>query len=120
MPTSTYVSVAAGSNTQIQFNDNGAFAGAAGLLWDSGTDILTFAAQSGNPNIQILDQASSNTAGYQFALVGSKGNGSGAGGDTDWYAGDGGATGNGGPVNIYGGSGGATSGIGGNIVLTLG
>jgi len=35
------ISGASGSNTQIQFNDNGAFAGSANLTWDKSSNILT-------------------------------------------------------------------------------
>lgn len=37
----TPTGIAAGSNTQLQFNSSGALAGASGLTWNTGTSILT-------------------------------------------------------------------------------
>jgi hypothetical protein len=69
-------SVVAGSNTQLQFNDGGALAGAAGLLWDKTNSALTLetatTATSGTQIAQIVRATSSgvmnNTFGPEVAF----------------------------------------------------
>jgi hypothetical protein len=112
----------AGADTQIQFNDAGAFGGAAGLLWDKTTDILTFSPQTGNAsNILVLPAVtSSDNEGFQFAIVGSDGDGAGDGGVLDINSGNGGTNGSGGTLTIQSGVGGATSGSGGGLSIYSG
>lgn len=104
-----------GSDTQVQFNDGGAFGGDAGLTWDKTTDTLTI----GSSGRLWVDTLNINSGGI-FAFDGT---GDIGGNSLSLYAGDGDEiSGNaaGGGINIRAGSGAATSGGGGNIVLTAG
>lgn len=42
-----------GSNTQVQFNDNGSFGGDSGLTYDKTSDILTIASAIGQPSLRL-------------------------------------------------------------------
>jgi hypothetical protein len=91
-----------GSDTQVQFNDGGAFGGDADLTWDKTANLLTLgadasvrrraaanlqlgAADAAAPvaqtlSVQSVAAGTSNTAGANLTIAGSQGTGTGAGG----------------------------------------
>lgn len=88
-----------GSNTQIQYNNSGAFGGDADFTWDATNNIMTI--------------GSSATPGFLFGGA----NAAGGGPTFTVKSGGAGATNNGGSLVLEGGSGGATSGAGGSIIV---
>lgn len=120
-----------GADTQVQYNDNGAFGGDTNLTWDKNNLILglgdgaivqgagSVSLQSGGDGGQISISAangtSSNSNGGNFAFNTGAGTGAGAGGNGVFQASDGGDTGNGGEMNFNGGNSGTQSGNGGLI-----
>jgi hypothetical protein len=137
----------AGSDTQVQFNDGGAFGGDADFTWDKTTNILTVGSSGTNGIITAPTgsaipltvrggigsgsaggaltlnggTAGSNQAGGAASLNGAAGNGTGVGGTVTVHAGNGGGTsGNGAAVNITGGNGGSTNGNAGQVSITGG
>lgn len=98
----TLVNTPGGSDTQVQFNDGGAFAGDADLTWNKTDNVLTLgtdvlirrrntrvlqlgAADAATPLAQTLSVQSTvagttNTAGANLTITGSQGTGTGAGG----------------------------------------
>ncbi len=118
----------AGSDTQIQFNDAGAFGADSDFTWNKTTNILTTAGDhaftsDSTPtarNIYTTDQTTLNKAASKLSIRSGAGNGSGAGGVLFLGSGTGGATGTGGALNINGGNGGSTSGNGGAINIESG
>lgn len=120
-----------GSDTQVQFNDAGAFGGSAAFTFNKTTNVITLGVIGTPATIQALDRGTSG-AGIALALVGGAANTAGAGGAitvtggagvagtggaATLRAGQGGATNQGGGANINGGAGGATSGNGGDVTL---
>jgi hypothetical protein len=121
----------AGSDTQVQYNDGGAFGGDDAFTWDETTHLLTLgtaataatiAAPGGTVALSI--RASTGTGGGnggQMAVTGGAGNGAGAGGQLLLRGGAGGTTsGSGGVANIQGGAGGSTNGNGAQVSITGG
>jgi len=102
-----------GSDTQVQFNDGGAFGGDDGLTWDKTNNILTVGTVAASGYIGSPSAASANTNGVDLRIFTGSGDGSGVGGTLSLTAGGGGDTGNGGYTAIVGGDGGSTSGNGG-------
>lgn len=124
-----------GSDTQVQYNSSGSFAGDSALTYASsiltidGTQIgkvdgtnqgIIFTEEGGTVSITGSDAVSPNTAGTVLEMIGGTGNGSGDGGSISNVGGFGGATGDGGGVVFTGGYGGSTSGNGGDITFTPG
>jgi len=112
---------AAGSDTQIQYNNAGAFGGSARLTWVNST--RTFSVNDGldatGSVIQSPAQTASNTAGQQITFRSGAGLGSGNGGAMAIQGGAGGTTGTGGPITLTGGAAGGTA-TGGTITLNAG
>ena len=125
-----------GANTQVQFNDTGAFNGDSKFYWNNTTKVLYLGAENDSGYIYGPDATTSNLAGGQILIKSGLGNGSGQGGPLFLNAGNGGATGTGGQttivsgtggaigdggiIEIVSGSGGVTSGQGGLLRLTSG
>lgn len=118
-----------GVDTNIQYNNAGAFGGSADLTWDNTTKTVTigkdgsdFGYVRSTANLAILaaDASSTDTNGCVFGVSAGAGDGTGAGGDFSAAGGAGGATGAGGAATLQGGSGGATSGDGGTASLVGG
>lgn len=105
----------AGSNTQIQFNDGGAFGAEADLTWNKTTNILTIGV-SGASGAITSDAGISvrSISGQQPSFYG---DGSGI---AVSFLGTAGATDDGADISLRANNGGATSGRGGNIILSPG
>ena len=114
-----------GSDTQVQYNNSGAFGADAGLTWNKVTSELTvtgtngsgiifgnFPSGTGGYEITATNQTASNTAANDISILGKNGSGTGEGSDISIFAGDGGATGGGGDIDIYSGYSGAGGGGG--------
>ncbi len=99
----TPTGAAAGSDTQIQFNNAGAMGASSKFKWVDSTSVLTFGSSSA-ANTIIADTALTTTSGGQSISL--KG---GPGGST---------SGNGGAISIVGGT--STSGQGGNVSINGG
>lgn len=135
----------AGNNTDIQFNDGGAFGGDDNLQWDKNFQALILSNGStitvpdssqplyinlndlivadGNAASLYLTSGTSQTNGNGGDLIFNSGAGgiaSGNGGTVSMTAQNAGGTGTGGPINLTAGDGGATSGDGGAISITSG
>lgn len=122
-----------GADTNVQYNDGGAFGGDANLTWDKDNKILTLSYNNGEMSLATIQgEADGYSAGLQIfggnastadlpggdlQLRGGLGDGSGIGGSLQLNGGQGGATGGGGVFQLYGGAGGATSGDGGEIKI---
>src|SRR5215216_3206084 len=116
---------AGGSDTQVQFNDSGAFGGDAGLTYDKTSDILKvnrIDAHSGNNFLLIAPNgAASGNAGRAILLDAGNGNGAANGGGLFISSGNGGATsGNGGALTLDSGAASAGNSAGGLIGITTG
>jgi endosialidase-like protein len=141
---------AAGSDTQVQYNSSGAFAGDADFTWDATNNVLTLGnttttgvitaptgsttgagliiragtgASSGTGGtLQLLGGiAPSNQAGGQVILAGGAGNGTGAGANVLVRGGTGGnSSGNGGSLTLQGGNGNTTNGNGADVIIVGG
>jgi len=110
----------AGSNTQIQFNNSGAFGADAGFTFNSGSDLLLlgeagttghlqgFAAASGAASNDLIVETQAGPAGFASGNLTIQ---TGAGGSSSSTAGN---------LTITAGAGGATNGVGGNMALTAG
>ncbi len=123
----------AGSNTQIQFNNSGAFGASADFTWGSNTLTLS---SSNNSTITVGAAATSSSNGRALTILGgpggiSSGNGgtvtitggvpqSGVGGTIGITGGTGSSAQAGGAVTLSGGNGGGTSGSGGALTLSGG
>lgn len=107
----------AGSNTQIQFNDSGAFGADADFNWAKTTNILTLGS-SAAPTTITPPTAAAAVSGIPLTIqAGTGGSGSSLGGDLIVQAGSGGSTdGVGGSLTLKGGTQ-AGSGSRGNIYL---
>ncbi len=115
-----------GNDTDVQFNDSGAFGGSDNFQW-TGTLLklnadVQFKSQAGSTNflITVEDQTVNNTAGNSLQLEAADGKGNGAAGSINVDAGNGDLTGAGGYVSLAAGTGGATSGAGGAANITAG
>lgn len=114
----------AGSDTEIQYNDSGAFGADAAFRWDKSSHILDLGVASGgdatgNATIESQD-GSGNANGGDLTILAGLGAGSGNGGTLSLQASRGGATGIGGTAELVAGSGGSTSGVGGEARLLAG
>jgi len=98
----------AGSNTQVQYNNSGAFGASADFTWDQTNKVLQFNAT--NSTTTILRPAT-NAAGAGRSIQiggGTSTGGNGIGGGVSIQAGFGNGTGQGGPVTITAGDSGVT------------
>lgn len=122
-----------GMDTQVQFNDSGAFGGSSDFTWDKNNLILTIGGSdtgsvrggiSGDfPSpltFETLAGLGSDAHGGNYTMLSGDGFGAGSGGQYHMSSGNGGGTGDGGVFNISAGNGGITSGAGGSISLTAG
>lgn len=127
-----------GSDTNVQFNNDGAFGGDAAFTWGAATAKITLGLASvGSASVIGAGGDDTDTEGVALSVVGGSGFGAGsggtslvsggAGGSTSGQGGsfigiggDGGATGAGGDVGVQAGTGGATSGAGGTTSLAGG
>lgn len=90
-----------GSDTQIQYNSSGSFAGSANLYWLNSNNQLFVNNEITFPSGGYIDtptQATTDTAGADIFILPGAGNGTGAGGRLVVTAGDGGTTGHGGSM----------------------
>lgn len=117
-----------GSDMQVQFNDNGAFAGDAGLTYDKVSGLLGV---KQNINFQVLpnsdphsinsnSQTNPDTAGNGINFTLGDGLGTGDGGGMTINVGNGGDDGDGGDFAVIAGAGGVTSGDGGDVTISSG
>jgi hypothetical protein len=117
-----------GADTQVQFNDAGAFGGDAGFTYNKTTNKLSLGGDIGlstgvDHNILIEDQTTVDTSGNTLYIKGAAGNGTGDGGLVDITSGAGGTAGRGGAVNILAGAGGSDAGAaqpGGTVYVSGG
>ena len=128
-----------GSNTQVQFNDSGAFGGDAGLTYNKTTNRLSVSEVNSltgeyltlrsigddgfgtTAGIQILAQnALDDTFGGEIILQAGNGLTTGEGGSFTMQAGTGGEFGSGGGITAYAGNAGSTEGDGGSFSFTSG
>ena len=118
--------VPGGANTDVQFNDNGAFGGNSGFTYDITTLLavqLTNAstvANGGDINLRSGDGGSTSGGGGRIDILGGVGVGAHPGGVVNIQGGNGGDTGSGADVGLAGGFGGATAGNGGAINIVSG
>lgn len=117
---SSLVTVPAGSDTQVQFNDGGAFGADVHFAWDKTNNVMTLGAQAADATIKAAAATTTNTSGGSLVLISGPGNGTGAAGDIQVYGNSGGINGNGGQAQIAGGDGGSVSGDGGEVTITGG
>ena len=115
---------AGGADTQIQFNNAGAFAGDADLTWNSTTNILT-TGSTGTPTTIIGTQGAATAIGAALSVKGGAGGAtSGDGGVLSIIGGASTTTGAGGALNVTGGAaagtGAAATKSGGAIVIAGG
>lgn len=109
----------AGSNTQIQYNNSGAFGASAQFTWDDSARVLTLGSQTSANSTTITGRTGSSAAAA-LTLSGGMGTGTQSGGTLTLQAGysqsEGGGGSNPGPsLVLKGGSGGGTSPTGGII-----
>ena len=109
----------AGADTQIQFNDAGAFGASASFTWAKTTNVLTLGSAA-TPALVTTPVGAANTSGVNLTIKTGAGTGTGSGAVLNLNSGLAGATGAGGLINITSGAGGATSGAGGAIAVTAG
>ncbi len=110
----------AGSNTQIQFNDGGAFGGDVDFTWDKTTNTITLGAAAGTATIKGI-AGGSGVTGANLAITAGAGTGAAAGASVTILGGASGATsGSGGAVAVQGGAAGSSAAQGGAINLNGG
>jgi hypothetical protein len=137
----TQTTPAAGANTQIQFNDNGAFGASGSLSWDATNSALLTQNLYGNNtffNLLGLEPTTSGTTGGSVTVAGGQdllapgtnggllvlhggdpGSG-GIGGDVVIYGGNPLGSGSGGDITITGGVASGAGNTGGNVVIGTG
>lgn len=104
-----------GADTNVQFNNAGAFGGDADFTWNSTTNVMTLGAVATPCN--ITTPAGSASAGAALTISTGAGAG-GNGGNITLTAGNSATTGNGGNITLQGGNAGAaTNGNGGNVTI---
>ena len=96
----------AGSTTQVQFNNSGAFGGSANFAYNTGTNTVSFGNITGSA-LGMTIQPLAPTSGSAGALTIKSRNAAGP-------------TGNGGDIIMTSGQSGATAGYGGNFTMTSG
>lgn len=104
-----------GSDTQVQFNDAGAFGGDAGFTFNKTTNVVTLG-ESGTAGA-LNPPAVTGATGLALTIAGGTTDGANTGGALNLNGGRGGATGVGGNIVLSAGQGGATSGNGGVATL---
>ncbi len=122
-----------GADTNVQYNDGGAFGGDDNFKWDKTNRILRLKGTGGEA--YILGSADDTSTGLYIAgggtteidnggggvqITGGAGNGAGGGGGVGIFGAQGGTTGNGGGILLHSGEGGFTSGDAGGISLECG
>ncbi|MBX4189777.1 hypothetical protein KW791_00545 [Candidatus Parcubacteria bacterium] len=125
--TITIKATPAGSDTQIQFNDDGTFGGDSDLTWDKTANIfkingdINFSETTdADKTIKVLDQATANTNGNRLFITGSDGNGSADGGDLIVSGGDGGVLGGDGGYISFSAGNATGAGRGGEFIVYAG
>ena len=110
----------AGSTTQIQFNNAGAFGADANFTWTSAASVgvLTIGCGSGFPTVKGADSSTGNPTSIEFR--GGNSTFAGAAGGTARLVGGTHTDGNGGAASVFGAPGVGTNRSGGNVGLTGG
>jgi hypothetical protein len=106
-----------GADTNVQYNDGGAFGGDGNFTWDKTARALTLKGDGGYATIQGVADGSSQgffLAGGDASIADTNG------GDFMMFGGNGEGTGLGGGFAILGGTGGVTDADGGSIILSPG
>lgn len=93
-----------GADTNVQYNDGGAFGGDANLTWDKVGHTLVIGVENDVNHLNSKDATTTNVAGGSLNIAGGLGDGTGAGGE----------------VGLQGGFGGAGGGKGGDVYLLPG
>ena len=110
---------AAGSDTQVQFNDSNLLGGDSDFTWNKTTNLLslgTLNLDGGTTTPSLYaDDAAADTNGESLQILGQNALSNANGGDVELFGGAG-VNGSGGSVELIGGNG-ATDGLGGSIVL---
>ena len=111
----------AGSDTQIQYNNSGAFGASSQFTWDNSARILTIGSTVTANSTTVTGQPGSGAAA-DLILQGGTGAGTQAGGALDLRAGRSTTVGSGGSntgpnLSLYAGGGGGSAGAGGTIVF---
>lgn len=109
-----------GANTNIQFNDSGAFGGQSSFTFDKATNTVTLGVEATDSLITAPSATSMNTVGGELQLYSGNSTGTATGADAYVKAGEGGTTGDGGALYLQSGAGGATSGEGGYVNIIAG
>ncbi|MGF6428223.1 hypothetical protein [Bradyrhizobium elkanii] len=105
-----------GSDTDVQFNDGGAFGGEATLTFDKANKKLSIGAAGSIGRVAgPAAAAASNADGSSLVVQAGDGDGSGDGGSLGIFAGNGGTTGENGDIEII--AGGNASHAGGDVVI---
>jgi hypothetical protein len=118
----------AGSDGEVQYNNNGALGASSKFTWDeAGTTLVLgddpsdgvglFATPGADLDIFTQHRTSGDSSSGAVTVWAGHGFGSGNGGIVQIVGGDGGATGNGGTVTIASGTRGSTSGVPGDIEI---
>jgi len=107
----------AGSNTQIQFNNSGAFGADADFTWTSASNTLTVGSAA-TPG--IIQSPSNAGAGVSIAILGGASSGAGNAAGNATLRGGTPADGNGGPAQVLGNDGVGTNRTGGVVTITAG
>lgn len=119
-----------GSDTQVQFNDGGAFGGDADFIYDKTTNTMRVNSIETNAisafgdsqalDIVAADATTSGNTGGDINITTGAGLDAGDGGGVYFNGGVAGVTGAGGGVSLNAGNGGATSGAGGDVGIGAG
>ena len=128
LTTKSYVDgvfVPAGSNGQVQFNNNGVFGGDAELSYNPVTNTLTIPSiLSGNSTLDLVAgvQTAANNPGHDVSIIAGAANGDAAGGAVILTGGtSGGLAAAGGQVTVKGGNAtGTNNTVGGNVIISGG
>jgi hypothetical protein len=121
----------AGSNTEIQFNNEGSFGAEATFTYNKSTNDLNLISsnssviigvESGTGIISGVTATTADTTGGALSVTSGAGNGTGDGGGVSIIGGNGGITDSsiGGSINITGGTSSATNGDGGDVSISGG
>lgn len=103
-----------GADTELQFNNGGAFGGIPEFTYDPLTSIFTIGSQLIDWTLVGVAGAT-NDFGSGFSFTGGAGDGSGTGGGFYVTGGEGGSNGDGAPINMWSGNGGVSGGNGGGV-----
>ena len=110
----------AGANTQVQYNNNGAFGAEADFAYVSGTNTLTVGNITGTAasfTLTVPTPATTDTAGYSISVTSGAANGVADGGSLNLVSGAGDSAGS---VNITGATATGVGGISGSVFITGG